>query len=98
MAPTLTSNDATISIPQLVLLTPRQEAPDTKGTSEVASSDSGTLPPSSKKAHTPSLSIAMKKSKLKTTNDVKVVDAEVEGATKNEELKWRLYRSLLNVT
>ncbi len=58
-------------------------------------SDSGTAPPSSKKAHTTSLSPAIKKSHLKSRNnkvDVEVVNAEVEGATLNEEIKWSLCR------
>jgi hypothetical protein len=101
MAPSLTSNDA-ISIPPPVLLTPRlmtdeeltmlmTKAPTNEGTSEVTSPLAGTFPPSSKKARTTSLSAAMKQSQLKSINDndndIEVVDAEVEGATANEEIK-----------
>jgi hypothetical protein len=82
------------------LAMPMTEAPTNKGTSEVmsplASYDFGTFPPSSKKAHTTSLSTVMKQSQLKSTNDndndVEVVDAGVEGATANEEIKWSLCR------
>ena len=79
----------------LELAMPMTEAPDTKGTSEVASSDCGTLPPSSKKAWTFFLSTAMKQSKLKSINAIEVVNAEVEGATANEELKWSQCRSFV---
>ena len=103
------SSDAT-GVPPPVLLTPRPmtdeelamptttAAPTTKGASEVSSlepSDSGTAPPSSKKARTTSLSTAMKQSHLKSSsnNDIaEVVDADVEGATANEEIKWSLVR------
>ncbi len=80
------------------LAMPMTAAPANEGTSEVsplASSDSGICPPSSKKARTTSLSTAMKQSQLKSTNDdnnVEVVDAEVEGATANEEIKRSLCR------
>jgi hypothetical protein len=80
------------------LAMPMTAAPTNEGTSEVsllASSDSGICPPSSKKARTTSLSTAMKQSQLKSTNDdnnIEVVDAEVEGATAKEEIKWSLCR------
>jgi len=81
------------------LVMPMTEAPQNKGTSEVTnplpSSDSGTFPPSSKKARTTSISTATKQSHLKSSNnkaDVEVVDAEDEGATANEEIKWSLCR------
>jgi hypothetical protein len=82
------------------LAMPMTTAPTNKGTSEVSplassASDSGICPPSSKKARTTSLSTAMKQSQLKSTNNdnnVKVVNAEVEGATANEEIKWSLCR------
>jgi hypothetical protein len=82
------------------LAMPMTKAPKNKSTPKVisplASSDSGAFPPSSKKVHTTSLSTAMNQYQLKSTkdngNDVKVVDAEVEGATANEEIKWSLCR------
>jgi hypothetical protein len=69
-----------------------------KGTSEMGPlepSDSGTAPPSSKKACTTSLSTTINKSHLKSSNDkfdVEVVNAESEGAAANEEIKWSLCR------
>jgi hypothetical protein len=80
------------------LAMPMTAAPTNKGASEMGPLkplDSGTAPPSSKKAHTTSLSTAIKKSQLKSNNnkvDIEVVDAEVEGATANEEIKWSLCR------
>jgi hypothetical protein len=103
------NNDATGIPPPVWLPTPRPmtdeelamlmtTAPTNKGASEMGPlepSDSGTAPPSSKKARTTSLSTAIKKSHLKSSNDkvdVEVVDAEVVGATANEEIKLSLCR------
>ncbi len=80
------------------LAMPMTAAPTNKGASEMGpleTPDSGTAPPSSKKARTTSLSTTIKKSHLKSSNDkidVEVFDAEVEGVTANEEIKWSLCR------
>jgi hypothetical protein len=77
---------------------PLLAAPTNKGASEMGPlepSDSGTAPPSSKKTRTTTLSTTIKKSQLKSSNDkvdIEVVNAEVEGATANEEIKWSICR------
>jgi hypothetical protein len=69
------------------LAKPMTAAPTNKGTSEMGPlklSDSGSAPPSPKKARTTSFSTTKKKSQLKSSNnkvDVEVVNAEFEGAT-----------------